>query len=72
MSVKPLFNHLELRFWNIVISLMQNSTLVRKFLPWIYRYTRVHQSKKVALVLLGCTLSGATLGFTLGVLSKFL
>ena len=72
MSVKPLFNHLELRFWNTVIPLMQNSSPVRAILPVIYRFVTEHQSKKVALTLLVCGLSGGTLGFLLGVLSQFL
>jgi hypothetical protein len=72
MSVKPLFNHLELRFWYTVIPLMQNSSPVRTILPWIYRFATEHQSKKVALTLLVCALSGGILGFLLGVLSQFL
>ena len=72
MSVRPLFNHLELRFWNLVISLMQNSNPVRTLLPWIYRLTTDHNSKKVVLTLLVCALSGGVLGFLLGVLSQFL
>ncbi len=72
MSVKPLFNHLELRFWNTVIPLMQNSSPVRAILPWLYRFAIEHQSNKVALTLLACAISGAALGFFLGVLSQFL
>jgi hypothetical protein len=72
MGVKPLFNHLELRFWNIVIPLMQNSSPVRKMIPWVYRFATKHQSKKVALLLFACSVFGATLGFLLGVFSQFL
>ncbi len=71
MSVKPLFNNLELRFWNTVIPLMQNSSFLHRVLPWLYREASLHLNLKNLLVVFTCMISGVSLGFILGILSQF-
>jgi hypothetical protein len=72
MNVKPLFYHLEMGFWNTVIPLMQNSSIVRTLIPWFYRLTIKILSIKSILVVLVCIFSGVSVGFLIGLLSQIL
>jgi len=72
MSVKPLINQLEMRFWTTVIPLMQTSRPVRKILPWLYKLTTLRPNRKMIVMIIGCCFTGASLGLLLGVLSQFI
>jgi len=69
MSLQPMLQKIELRFWNYVIPLMKNSPWVKRFMPWLYHGLTARLNKKTALVLGACILAGGSLGFLLGILS---
>jgi hypothetical protein len=52
MTVKPLLNTIELNFWNTVIPIMQNSSLVRAITPRIYDVVTKIQTEKPILIML--------------------
>ena len=69
MSLQPMFQKLELRFWNFVIPLMQNSPWVKRLIPWLYHGLTPRLNRVTVLVLGACILAGGSLGFLLGILS---
>jgi len=52
MTVKPLLNTIELSFWNTVIPIMQNSSIVRTVMPRLYDLVTKIQTEKTILIML--------------------
>ena len=63
MSVKPLFNHIELNFWQFIIPLMQESKLVKTILPWFLQLGSNLWDVKPILIIYLFFMSGATFIF---------
>lgn len=70
MSVKVIFNQIEIGFWDMFINMMHKSALLRFLMPRIYRLAYSKEAQKMVSITLGLVILGLTAGFILGALSQ--
>lgn len=69
MSTKPIFHRLELNFWNYIIPLIEESTLVGFTLTRTYNLFESGVFVRLIVPLTLSALLGLAVGFLLGVVS---
>jgi ABC-type sulfate transport system permease component len=70
MSLKLLFQRLELSFWDVFIPLMHKSPPVRFIVPRVYRLIHSPEFRQTVKLSLAIAFFGLILGFIFGVLSQ--
>lgn len=63
MTVKPVFNQMELSFWQHIIPMMQNSKLIKTITPPLYQLVSNLWEVKPIIIIYFCFMSGATFYF---------
>ena len=71
IDLNPTLQKIEIRFLKYLISLMQNSPVIRRTMPWIYQAYKVHTSKFNLRAVIGSIITGVTIGFLLGLITRF-
>ena len=70
MSVKIIFQQIEIGFWDVFISLMHKSTFLRFFVPRVYRLYQTKEIQKTITLILAMILLGLTTGLMIGAISQ--
>ena len=70
MTVKPLFQKIEIGFWDFIILQMNRSAFLRFAIPRVYRLYHTGELRHNAKLLLVLAALGLATGFVLGVLSQ--
>ena len=70
MTVKPLFQKIEIGFWDFIILQMNRSAFLRFAIPRIYRTVHSRQFRQDLMLTLGFAMLGLVSGFGIGILAQ--